>query len=136
IRSEIRPPLYITQNDGTVLPAEQARQFPVYSFASGPTNSMRGAAFLSKRDDAIVVDVGGTTTDIGALRHGFPREANNVVEIGGVRTLFRMPDLLSIGLGGGSLVARSALSVGPRSVGYRLVEEGLVFGGSELTATD
>jgi len=94
------------------------------------------AAFLSKLTDALVIDVGGTTTDIGSLRHGFPREANNVVEIGGVRTLFRMPDLLSIGLGGGSLVARSALSVGPRSVGYRLVEEGLVFGGSELTATD
>jgi hypothetical protein len=83
-----------------------------------------------------VIDVGGTTTDIGSLRHGFPREANNVVEIGGVRTLFRMPDLLSIGLGGGSLVSRSPLTVGPRSVGYRLVEEGLVFGGNELTATD
>ena len=129
IRSEIRAPLYITQNDGTVLPAEQARQFPVYSFASGPTNSMRGAAFLSKRDDAIVVDVGGTTTDIGALRHGFPREANNVVEIGGVRTLFRMPDLLSLGLGGGSLVASEPLAVGPLSVGFRLTERARVFGG-------
>ncbi len=52
-----------------------------------------------------MVDVGGTTTDIGSLRHGFPREANNVVEIGGVRTLFRMPDLLSLGLGGGTRVS-------------------------------
>ena len=134
--SRIDAPLYLTQNDGTVMLASVAEAFPVYGFASGPTNSMRGAAFLSKLTDALVIDVGGTTTDIGSLRHGFPREANNVVEIGGVRTLFRMPDLLSIGLGGGSLVARSALSVGPRSVGYRLVEEGLVFGGSELTATD
>jgi N-methylhydantoinase A/oxoprolinase/acetone carboxylase beta subunit len=40
---------------------------------------MRGAAFLGKRDEALVIDVGGTTTDIGSLRHGFPREANNVV---------------------------------------------------------
>jgi N-methylhydantoinase A/oxoprolinase/acetone carboxylase beta subunit len=134
--SGIRAPLYLTQNDGTVMLASVAEAFPVYGFASGPTNSMRGAAFLSKLTDALVIDVGGTTTDIGSLRHGFPREANNVVEIGGVRTLFRMPDLLSIGLGGGSLVARAPLSVGPRSVGYRLVEEGLVFGGSELTATD
>ena len=63
---------------------------------------MRGAAFLSGRDEALVIDVGGTTTDIGSLRHGFPREANNVVEVGGVRTLFRMPDLLSLGLGGGT----------------------------------
>jgi N-methylhydantoinase A/oxoprolinase/acetone carboxylase beta subunit len=134
--SGISAPLYLTQNDGTVMLASVAEAFPVYGFASGPTNSMRGAAFLSKLTDALVIDVGGTTTDIGSLRHGFPREANNVVEIGGVRTLFRMPDLLSIGLGGGSLVTESPLSVGPRSVGYRLVQEGLVFGGRELTATD
>jgi N-methylhydantoinase A/oxoprolinase/acetone carboxylase beta subunit len=134
--SGIRAPLYLTQNDGTVMLASVAEAFPVYGFASGPTNSMRGAAFLSKLTDALVIDVGGTTTDIGSLRHGFPREANNVVEIGGVRTLFRMPDLLSIGLGGGSLVAHAPLAVGPRSVGYRLVEQGLVFGGRELTATD
>jgi len=136
IASGITAPLYLTQNDGTVMLASVAEAFPVYGFASGPTNSMRGAAFLSKLTDALVIDVGGTTTDIGSLRHGFPREANNVVEIGGVRTLFRMPDLLSIGLGGGSLVAGAPLAVGPRSVGYRLVEQGLVFGGSELTATD
>jgi N-methylhydantoinase A/oxoprolinase/acetone carboxylase beta subunit len=134
--SGIAAPLYLTQNDGTVMLASVAEAFPVYGFASGPTNSMRGAAFLSKLTDALVIDVGGTTTDIGSLRHGFPREANNVVEIGGVRTLFRMPDLLSIGLGGGSLVAHAPLAVGPRSVGYRLVEQGLVFGGRELTATD
>src|SRR5438105_1554650 len=97
--SGLTAPLYLTQNDGTVMLASVAETFPVYSFASGPTNSMRGAAFLSGLADAIVIDVGGTTTDIGSLRHGFPREANNVVEVGGVRTLFRMPDLLSLGLG-------------------------------------
>ena len=134
--SGLAAPLYLTQNDGTVMLAATAEAFPVYSFASGPTNSMRGAAFLSGLSDAIVIDVGGTTTDIGSLRHGFPREANNVVEVGGVRTLFRMPDLLSIGLGGGSLVADDGHRVGPRSVGYRLVEESRVFGGSTLTATD
>ncbi len=134
--SGIAAPLYLTQNDGTVMLAAVAETFPVYSFASGPTNSMRGAAFLSKLADALVVDVGGTTTDIGCLRHGFPREANNVVEIGGVRTLFRMPDLLSLGLGGGSLVRRAPVGVGPLSVGYRLPERSLVFGGDELTATD
>src|SRR5262245_26792364 len=136
--SGLAAPLYLTQNDGTVMLAATAEAFPVYSFASGPTNSMRGAAFLSGLNEAIVIDVGGTTTDIGSLRHGFPREANNVVEVGGVRTLFRMPDLLSVGLGGGSLVAGAgeAISVGPRSVGYRLVDESRVFGGATLTATD
>jgi N-methylhydantoinase A/oxoprolinase/acetone carboxylase beta subunit len=140
--SGITAPLYLTQNDGTVMLAEVAEAYPVYSFASGPTNSMRGAAFLSKRDEALVVDVGGTTTDIGSLRHGFPREANNVVEIGGVRTLFRMPDLLSLGLGGGTMVSTAAvktepsLTIGPASVGYRLTEQALVFGGGVLTVTD
>jgi N-methylhydantoinase A/oxoprolinase/acetone carboxylase beta subunit len=134
--SGLEAPLYLTQNDGTVTLAGQAERFPVYSFASGPTNSMRGAAFLSGLDDAVVIDVGGTTTDVGCLRHGFPREANAVVEVGGVRTLFRMPDLLSLGLGGGTLVEPSPLVIGPRSVGYRLTEEALVFGGSTLTCTD
>lgn len=132
----IRAPLFLTQNDGTVMLADIAERFPVYSFASGPTNSMRGAAFLTGLADALVVDVGGTTSDVGFLKAGFPREANNVVEIGGVRTLFRMPDLLSIGFGGGSLVRDEPLRIGPDSVGYRITAEARVFGGDALTASD
>jgi len=134
--SGIDAPLFLTQNDGTVMQAETAIAFPVMSFASGATNSMRGAAHLSGLDDALVVDVGGTTSDIGQLRHGFPREANAVVEVGGVRTLFRMPDLLSIGLGGGSHVDPVSAKVGPLSVGYRLTQDARVFDGEQLTATD
>ena len=134
--SGIRAPLYLTQNDGTVMLAEIAEQYPVFCVASGPTNSMRGGAFLSQLSDAMVVDVGGTTTDFGMLKKGFPREANNVVEVGGVRTLFRMPDLLSIALGGGTVIRRDPLRVGPDSTGYELLQRGLVFGGGELTATD
>ena len=138
--SGIAAPLFITQNDGTVAEAHQARRLPVYSFASGATNSMRGAAYLSGLSDATVIDVGGTTTDVGRLKHGFPREANSVVKVGGVRTLFRMPDLLSIGLGGGSHVvlegAEGPLKVGPVSVGYRLLKDGVAFGGKQLTTTD
>lgn len=134
--SGIQAPLYITQNDGTVADAAMAARFPVLGFASGATNSMRGAAYLSGLDDAMVVDVGGTTTDVGELRLGFPREANAVVKIGGVRTLFRMPDLLSIGLGGGSHVQLDPCKVGPLSVGYRLTRDARVFGGAQLTATD
>ncbi|MEJ7670916.1 MAG: hydantoinase/oxoprolinase family protein [Casimicrobiaceae bacterium] len=134
--SGIAAPLFITQNDGTVAEASQARRLPVYSFASGATNSMRGAAYLSGLQDAMVIDVGGTTTDVGQLKHGFPREANSVVKVGGVRTLFRMPDLLSIGLGGGSHVSLDPLKVGPVSVGYRLLRDGIAFGGKQLTTTD
>jgi N-methylhydantoinase A/oxoprolinase/acetone carboxylase beta subunit len=132
----VRAPLYITQNDGTVAAARHATALPVYSFASGPTNSMRGGAYLSGLQDAIVVDVGGTTADFGHLRAGFPRQANTVVHVGGVRTLFRMPDLVSIGLGGGSIVDPDRMTIGPQSVGYRLTKEALVFGGEQLTGTD
>jgi len=134
--SGIAAPLFITQNDGTVAEASQARRLPVYSFASGATNSMRGAAYLSGLQDAMVIDVGGTTTDVGQLKNGFPREANSVVKVGGVRTLFRMPDLLSIGLGGGSHVQLDPLKVGPLSVGYKLLKDGIAFGGKQLTTTD
>ena len=134
--SGIAAPLFITQNDGTVVEAAQARRLPVYSFASGATNSMRGAAYLSGLQDAMVVDVGGTTTDVGQLKNGFPREANSVVKVGGVRTLFRMPDLLSIGLGGGSHVQLEPVKVGPVSVGYRLLKDAIAFGGQQLTTTD
>ncbi len=134
--SGLDAPLFITQNDGTIVDAATARDQPVMSFASGPTNSMRGAALLAGVPDAMVVDVGGTSSDVGCLQAGYPREANNVVTIGGVRTLFRMPDLLSIGLGGGTRVATDPLVVGPDSVGHRLREDALVFGGGQLTMTD
>jgi N-methylhydantoinase A/oxoprolinase/acetone carboxylase beta subunit len=128
--------LYLTQNDGTVMSADIAEELPVLCFASGPTNSMRGAAFLSGLSDAAVVDVGGTTSDIGILKHGFPREANTVVEVGGVRTLFRMPDVTSIALGGGTRVRTNPFRLGPDSLGFRLLERGRVFGGPDLSTTD
>ena len=133
---QITAPFYISQNDGTLMNADFAAEYPVLTFASGPTNSMRGAAFLSGLKDAIVVDVGGTTTDVGVLQHGFPRVAALAVDIGGVRTNFRMPDTYSIGLGGGSLVVDDPVKVGPRSVGYEITEKALVFGGDTLTTTD
>lgn len=133
---DIRSPFYISQNDGTLMSAEFAAEFPALTFASGPTNSLRGASLLTQREDAIVVDIGGTTSDIGVLQGGFPRQSNVAIKVGGVRTNFRMPDIEAIGLGGGSLVSADGQTIGPRSVGYRLVEEGLVFGGDTLTSTD
>lgn len=133
----IDAPFYISQNDGTLMNAEMVEQYPILTFASGPTNSMRGAAYLCDTKDAIVCDIGGTTTDIGVLANGFPRESAIAVDVGGVRTNFRMPDITALGLGGGSLVrSNGKLTVGPDSVGYRLIEDGLVFGGDTLTATD
>jgi N-methylhydantoinase A/oxoprolinase/acetone carboxylase beta subunit len=129
-------PLYISQNDGTLISADFAQAYPVLTFASGPTNSMRGAAFLTGLRDAIVIDVGGTTTDIGVLQHGFPRPSGVTSTVGGVRTNFRMPDVVSIGLGGGTIVQAEPFTVGPQSVGYELTSRARVFGGATLTTTD
>lgn len=133
----IRAPFFVSQNDGTLMSAAYVERYPVLTFASGPTNSMRGAAFLSGVKEAIVVDIGGTTTDVGMLLHGFPRESSVAVDVGGVRTSFRMPDVLSIGLGGGSRIhVDEGIRVGPDSVGYELTQRGRVFGGDTLTTTD
>jgi N-methylhydantoinase A/oxoprolinase/acetone carboxylase beta subunit len=136
-RFGIDGPVYLSQNDGTLMSAAYTNRYPVSTFASGPTNSMRGAANLSGETNCAVIDIGGTTSDIGILHQGFPRQASMAVSIGGVRTNFRMPDVLSIGIGGGSVVRTDPdLTVGPDSIGYRLTERALVFGGDVLTSTD
>lgn len=129
--------VYLSQNDGTVMSLDRARRFPITTIASGPTNSMRGAAFLSGLQDAIVVDVGGTTTDVGLLRNGFPRESAIAKDLGGVRSNFRIPEVASLGIGGGSIVHPDGpVLVGPDSVGFRLTDKALVFGGDVTTLTD
>lgn len=146
----INAEVFFGQNDGTLMSLDFALRYPVLTIGCGPTNSTRGAAHLSQVKDGLVVDIGGTTTDIGVLVSGFPRQSSRAAEIGGIRTNFRMPDVLSIGLGGGSRIRTHAnnskshsqppslthLSVGPDSVGFRITEDAMAFGGSELTATD
>ncbi|KAF5571065.1 Hydantoin utilization A [Fusarium phyllophilum] len=152
-RLQLTCPLFLSQNDGTLIDADTAAEFPIKTFASGPTNSMTGAAYLAgldhKRENVgddeepqvLVVDIGGTTTDVCALLpSGFPRQAPGFVEVGGVRTAFSMPEVVSIGLGGGSKVqvdpTTQNVTVGPGSVGHLLQQEAKVFGGKTLTASD
>jgi len=150
----LSPVTFFAQNDGTLMALDHALRYPVLTIGSGPANSIRGAAFLTGRTDALVADVGGTSTDVGVLVNGFPRESSQGVEIGGIRTNFRMPDLVTIALGGGTVVSvraaarptralgqtlpvgARAVRLGPESVGYRLRDEALVFGGSTPTLTD
>ncbi|KAL6357280.1 hypothetical protein LRP88_07438 [Fusarium phalaenopsidis] len=156
-RLQLTCPLYLSQNDGTLIDADTAAEYPIKTFASGPTNSMTGAAFLAGLDykkqadtasepdsvepQVLVVDIGGTTTDVCALLpSGFPRQAPGFVEVGGVRTAFSMPEVVSIGLGGGSKVQVDSetdkLTIGPASVGNCIQQEAKVFGGQTLTASD
>lgn len=142
-RLRLSCPLFITQNDGTILDSASAAKIPIRTFSSGATNSMRGAAYLAGLDaggkSAIVVDIGGTTSDVGViLASGLPRQASAYVTVAGVRVNYSMPHLHSIGLGGGSLVREldGKMRVGPESVGHFLTEEALVFGGSTCTTSD
>jgi N-methylhydantoinase A/oxoprolinase/acetone carboxylase beta subunit len=135
---QLRPATFFAQNDGTLMSLDHALRYPVLTIGSGPANSIRGAAFLTNTPDSLVVDVGGTSTDVGVLVNGFPRESSLGVEIGGVRTNFRMPDLVTIALGGGTEISDGAdgARIGPHSVGYLIQRDALVFGGSVPTLTD
>ncbi|KAL3159203.1 hypothetical protein ABBQ32_011184 [Trebouxia sp. C0010 RCD-2024] len=130
--------LYLTSNDGTLMSSEQAQRLPLHTFQSGPVNSLRGAAKLSGLSDGIVVDIGGTTTDVGVLQQGFPLPASREALLAGVRINQRVPNILSIGLGGGSVVkwTNGTCTVGPDSVASQLTSRALVFGGGVCTATD
>jgi len=138
IRNGINAVTFLTQNDGTLMSLDYVLRYPVLTIGSGPANSMRGAGYLTNVSDAIVIDVGGTSSDVGALVNGFPRESTTPVDIGGVRTNFRMPDLVSIAIGGGTIVRDMGddVSVGPDSVGYRIQSEAVVFGGEVRTLSD
>ncbi len=131
--------LFVVQNDGTVMNADYAVDYPIFTVASGPAASVRGAVYLSGITNGVVIDVGGTTTDVAYIVNGFPRESSITVDVGGVKTNIRCPDLLSISLGGGTIVkvaGDSAVGLGPESVGYDLVKMGRSFGGSVLTVHD
>jgi len=130
--------LFLAQNDGTIMSADQAEKYPIFTVAAAISNSVRGAYVLTGIRDAIVVDMGGTTTNIGVLEHGFPRESSSAIYIGGVRTSFMMPDAIAIGVAGGSIVkiVNNEVIVGPESVGYQLTVKGIAWGGDTITATD
>lgn len=138
--------LFLTQNDGTLVDVVHAARLPIRTFLSGPTNSIAGAGYLGNSDhnnefSTLVIDIGGTTTDVGVLLpSGVPRRASAYSTIAGIRVNYSMPHLETIGLGGGSRVRNDEFStsctVGPDSVGNRLEQEALIFGGRTLTATD
>ncbi len=131
-------PLMVTQNDGSLIDLNRAIDYPVLTISAGATNSFIGAARLALLSDAIVVDIGGTSTDVGYVRSGFPVRSLNKSNIGGVLLNFPMPDVLSIGLGGGSIISfdGDTPKIGPKSVGKFLTTLAQSFGGNQLTLTD
>lgn len=131
-------PIWITQNNGSIVDLAHAIEYPVLTISAGLTNSCIGGMKLGKVEDAIIIDIGGTSTDVGVIRKGIPRRCLNNSLIGGVKLNFPMPDVYSIGMGGGSHVKieRNSIAIGPKSSGNRTFVESLSFGGSQMTLLD
>ncbi|MHB9024388.1 MAG: hydantoinase/oxoprolinase N-terminal domain-containing protein [Armatimonadota bacterium] len=110
-------PLMVVRGDGTLMHEESARQCPVETILSGPAASICGARFLCDIDDALVVDIGGTTSDIALVDAGQPRLASGGIAIGEWATDVRAVEIETVGLGGDSAITLSSLgklSIGPR----------------------
>lgn len=134
----IKAPLYLTQNNGSLLSLKKALQYPILTISSGATNSFIGASKLSNKKNCIVVDIGGTSTDVGIVKNGLVRRSFNLTKIGGASLNFSMPDVLSIALGGGSkiLINKNDITIGPESIGKNITKDAICFGGKVLTLTD
>jgi len=116
---DVEAPLMVVKGDGSLVRAEWAIQRPIETILSGPAASMVGAWHLADRRDVWVVDVGGTTTDIAALRDGRPRLNPEGAQVGQWRTMVEAVDIHTVGLGGDSHVRLSRegqLVIGPRRV--------------------
>ncbi len=114
----IQAPLAVVRGDGALTPLERARQRPVDTLLSGPAASALGARRLTGLDDALVVDVGGTTTDAALVRGGQPTVSEQGAVIGDWRTAVRAADARSSGIGGDSRIVADPLDlhVGPQRV--------------------
>ncbi len=109
-------PLMVVKGDGSLVSAAIARQRPVETILSGPAASTVGARHLSGESHAVVVDIGGTTTDIGILRDGWPALTEHGAHVAGLPTMVAAIDAHTYGLGGDSEVHydSAALRLGPQ----------------------
>ncbi len=115
----IHAPLMVVRGDGSLISEKSARNRPVETVLSGPAASVIGACWLTGLNDAVVVDMGGTTTDIGVITGAIPAASENGAVVGGWRTRVRSIDMWTAGLGGDSrILVKSAdeIHIGPRRV--------------------
>ncbi len=101
-------PLMIVKGDGSLASADTVVEKPIEIILSGPAASVIGANFLSGLQDFIISDVGGTTTDVAIVRHGWPELNDQGAMVGVHRTLVKAIDIQTIGLGGDSEIAIEA----------------------------
>jgi len=118
----INAPFMVVRGDGALISADQARVSPIETILSGPAASIVGARWLTEERDAIVSDIGGTTTDVAVLRDGRPIIDPLGARVGEFRTMVEAVAMRTTGLGGDSQVhittsgLEAAVTLGPRRV--------------------
>jgi N-methylhydantoinase A/oxoprolinase/acetone carboxylase beta subunit len=117
-KRQIHAPLMVVKGDGTLMSAEMAKEKPVETILSGPAASVAGAKYLTGLNEAMVVDMGGTTTDTADILDGQVNICESGANVGGYVTHVRALDMRTEGLGGDSLIVRhkGQFSIGPRRV--------------------
>jgi N-methylhydantoinase A/oxoprolinase/acetone carboxylase beta subunit len=118
VRLGIRAPIVVVKGDGTLMSAQMAKERPVETILSGPAASVAGARHLTGLQNALVVDMGGTTTDTAALTDGTVSVCESGSNVGGHRTHVKALEIRTAGLGGDSLIQweKGQFSIGPRRV--------------------
>jgi N-methylhydantoinase A/oxoprolinase/acetone carboxylase beta subunit len=115
----VRANMVVLKGDGSVMPVKQARERPVETILSGPAASLLGGSRLSGLDNCLVVDMGGTSTDIAYIDNGFPRVGREGAQLAGWRTRVRSIDAATVALGGDSEIGSDLhgdLRIGPARV--------------------
>jgi N-methylhydantoinase A/oxoprolinase/acetone carboxylase beta subunit len=118
-RRQIDAPLMVVRGDGTLMSDEFAVMSPVETIHSGPAASAIGGRFISRLEDALVVDVGGTTTDIALIQGGNVEIREEGARVSNYKTAVKAANLLSFGLGGDSYIhigREKEIRVGPERV--------------------
>jgi len=114
---EIQAPLMVVKGDGSLVDAAFALEYPIETILSGPAASVVGSLYLSRKQDACVVDMGGTTTDIALVQGGKPILNRDGATVGGWQTMVQAVQIYTYGLGGDSEVRiedSGRIDLGPR----------------------
>lgn len=115
----LNAPLMVVKGDGSLIGEHKARERPIETILSGPAASITGAMALTGIEDGLVIDMGGTTTDLALLRGGRPSIDRRGARVGGWLTQVKAAKITTIGLGGDSFIEvdrKGVLSIGPQRV--------------------
>lgn len=114
----ITAPIMVYKGDGSVMTIDQACQYPVETILSGPAASAMGGKILSGIENCVIVDIGGTSTDIAIMDEGYPQVQFDGASVGKWRTRVKAVDMYTVALGGDSRISMSEglFKIGPERV--------------------